>query len=369
MAIINCPECQHRVSDKAPVCPNCGVEIVGKIIPCSNCGKIILKESIVCPYCDCNNKQSTRKKTKVNDDNSIKSVKKEPFKRKPNKVRRYVIALIFLLLAGGGACYYYYSNKAAHEQRAFEIAMKSDDKSVLKNYLEDFHDAPQEHIDSIRTHLDRLIVIDEEWMNVKMMRSKQPLQDYLAKYPATKHKGEIENMLDSIDWEQAKMANNNDLYQQYINNHPYGKYADEAAEKIKELKAKLVQPEERDAIIKVIRQFFISVNKRNESDMCACLSNQMTSFLDKGNPSEQDVIDWMNRQYRDDVTEITWQLNNDFNIVKREVGENAYEYAVIFTAIRKTKNSNETSVSENYRVAAIISPDTKLSEMKIRKLA
>ena len=25
MALINCPECSHRISDKAPTCPNCGV--------------------------------------------------------------------------------------------------------------------------------------------------------------------------------------------------------------------------------------------------------------------------------------------------------------------------------------------------------
>ena len=31
MALINCPECGHQVSDKAPTCPSCGVEIAGKI--------------------------------------------------------------------------------------------------------------------------------------------------------------------------------------------------------------------------------------------------------------------------------------------------------------------------------------------------
>ena len=27
MALINCPECDHRVSESAPACPNCGFEI------------------------------------------------------------------------------------------------------------------------------------------------------------------------------------------------------------------------------------------------------------------------------------------------------------------------------------------------------
>ena len=29
MALINCPECNHEVSDKAPVCPNCGYKLSG----------------------------------------------------------------------------------------------------------------------------------------------------------------------------------------------------------------------------------------------------------------------------------------------------------------------------------------------------
>ena len=30
MALINCPECGHQVSDQAKTCPHCGIEIAGK---------------------------------------------------------------------------------------------------------------------------------------------------------------------------------------------------------------------------------------------------------------------------------------------------------------------------------------------------
>jgi len=29
MALISCPECSHRVSDKAPACPSCGYPVAG----------------------------------------------------------------------------------------------------------------------------------------------------------------------------------------------------------------------------------------------------------------------------------------------------------------------------------------------------
>lgn len=30
MALMNCPECGHEVSDKAEICTNCGYKIAGK---------------------------------------------------------------------------------------------------------------------------------------------------------------------------------------------------------------------------------------------------------------------------------------------------------------------------------------------------
>ena len=40
MALINCPECNHEISDKAGKCPNCGFPIP-KISHCRLCGKEI----------------------------------------------------------------------------------------------------------------------------------------------------------------------------------------------------------------------------------------------------------------------------------------------------------------------------------------
>lgn len=47
MALINCPECQHRVSDKATSCPECGHPI--KEMPVEE------KNKISCPSCKSTN--------------------------------------------------------------------------------------------------------------------------------------------------------------------------------------------------------------------------------------------------------------------------------------------------------------------------
>ena len=49
--ILNCPECGHKVSDKAPVCPGCGIEISGHVLICDECGKAYFDSERTCPHC------------------------------------------------------------------------------------------------------------------------------------------------------------------------------------------------------------------------------------------------------------------------------------------------------------------------------
>ncbi len=51
MALIDCPECGGKVSDKAESCPSCGYVI--SEIKCEECGKMMKKGTKVCPSCGC----------------------------------------------------------------------------------------------------------------------------------------------------------------------------------------------------------------------------------------------------------------------------------------------------------------------------
>lgn len=361
--MIECPECGQKISDKAPTCPNCGVEIAGKVVRCKHCGGVYLSEYEKCP--NCNKQQNNIQATSDN----IGKQRQGNTKKKKNSLQPYIITIIVALMIAAAGLYIYKSKRSEKEQQAYEMAMKSTDPILLRNFLNNFSDASQEHIDSIQARLDMLNMIDEEWENVKATKSKIALQDYLAKYPSTNHKAEIDNLLDSIDWQQALKSNNNDMYQQYINDHPYGKYAEDAREKINQLKAKTIQPEERQMVVGLVRKFFLSVNKRDEAGMMSTLSPQMTSFIGMLNPSEADVKRWMNRLYKEGVTEIIWRLNNDYSLNKREVGDNAYEYTAVFSATEDIKYSDEAkSATEHYKIKATITPDGELSAMSINKI-
>ena len=50
MALIKCPECGAKISDKARSCPHCGVSF-GKRKFCKFCGESIDEDCVVCPKC------------------------------------------------------------------------------------------------------------------------------------------------------------------------------------------------------------------------------------------------------------------------------------------------------------------------------
>lgn len=50
MALINCPNCNHKVSDKASSCPKCGFLLVN-LKRCSECNSVIPEKEASCPVC------------------------------------------------------------------------------------------------------------------------------------------------------------------------------------------------------------------------------------------------------------------------------------------------------------------------------
>jgi RNA polymerase subunit RPABC4/transcription elongation factor Spt4 len=50
MSMINCPECQNSVSDKASTCPHCGFPLDNKK-SCPECGALVSKDESICTSC------------------------------------------------------------------------------------------------------------------------------------------------------------------------------------------------------------------------------------------------------------------------------------------------------------------------------
>ncbi len=383
MAIIKCPECGHQISDKAPVCPSCGVEIAGKITKCLNCGEVYFKEQEMCPNCHrptsftpqpvnapLSPVPPTPQETKPNisGQTGAKQPTVDATKKKKGNRTILIISFIFAILVCGILYYYYNDANKNKELEAYEYAMQSNDPMVLQSYLDTYKDADEAHRDSIMAHLNMLQQVDQDWTNAIVSGSKEALEAYLQKYPNSPHKEEAWNKIDSIDWQFAQKTNTVDSYQAYLDSHSDGSHIEEAENALKKIKSQDVQPEEKQMVSGLFKQFFQSINSRNEDGLAATCESILSSLLGKSSATTSDIITFMHKLYKEDITNMNWHINNDYQIKKREVGDQEYEFQVQFTARQDVTHTNGTSTENNYKISATVSPDGKISAFNLAKL-
>lgn len=382
MAIIKCPECGHSISDKAPMCPNCGVEIAGKVIKCRYCGEYYFKTETSCPHCH-NEVAGTLQKdqsdaqqpevdvqahTSTYMENSPEHGNANNNRRKNNKTVIIISAIIAVLIVGI-ALYAYNKAQGNKEMEEYNIAMNSNDPMVLQMYLDNFKDAPQAHIDSISAHLQRIKLQDQDWTDAVVSGSKTALLEYIKTHPNSPYEEEALAKIDSIDWELCKKTNTAEAYQAYIDGHATDKYNhyEEAMIALKKIKLSEVSIDERQAISNIFHNFFLSINTKDENSLTANVSD-FINFLGKQDATKNDVVSFMHKLYKIDVESMMWGISGNYDIGKKEIGDEQYEYNTTFTAKQKIKKTDGTEVVNTYRINAKINPDWKITEMSMTKI-
>lgn len=405
MAIIKCPECGHQISDKAPVCPSCGVEIAGKVTKCTNCGEVYFKELGMCPNCHMPYAEGTNRlssepttptpqpvtpppapttppqPTTSKPRTSVPPVPpdpptpqtaptNQPQEPTPKKSMRgtLIISFIFAIIVCGIMYYFYDSANKNKEQEAYEYAMKSTDPMVLQSYLDTYKDADQAHIDSIQSHLSLLRQTDNDWTNAIVSGSKEALEAYLQKYPNSPHKQEAWNRIDSIDWVLAKNADTADAYQNYLDEHVDGSHIEEAENALKKVKSRDLSTEEKAMVTGLFRQFFQSINSHNADGLTATCDDVLSSLLGKVQATKADVVTFMDKLYKEDVANMNWHINNDYQIKKREVGDEEYEYQVQFSALQDVDHTDGSKKENLFKISAAVSPDGKITFFNMSKI-
>ncbi len=356
MAVIKCPECGHETSDKAPTCPNCGVEILGKILECPSCGEVYFIGNKTCPKCN-----AAAPRVKIED---------KP-KKKTHKVRNFFIAffiILFILAVGAGVLYYFYNNaRNEKEQSEYEFALTSKDAQVLQSYLDNFQDAPKDHIDIIEEHLKGLNLEDSDWTNAVMKGTKAALSEFLQKYPDTPHQKEILYRIDSIDWDHCSTINTSEAYKSYIDNHYDGAHYDEAVNAMRKVQASELNSTDERMISSIFHNFFSAISSRDEENLVADVGDNI-DLLEKSDATRNDVITFMNKLYKPDVEGMIWSLSDVYDITKTENLDGTYNYAVQFRVKQDVQKIDDTIVTNIYRVNANISSSGKITRIAMTKI-
>ena len=99
MALITCPGCGNKVSDKAMYCPKCGrkINISGKV--CMECGTVLMENEKECHNCGCpverdKNNVPTFNTYEVNKNLEVKTAMN---RQKASKITK-ILCIIFICI-------------------------------------------------------------------------------------------------------------------------------------------------------------------------------------------------------------------------------------------------------------------------------
>lgn len=365
--IIKCPECGHQVSDKAPICPSCGVEIAGHLIKCSYCGEIYLKEDAVCPNChhsastDNSGNEDDVKTEPVKDDSqnngdysetetssvelvvSAESIEEEPRldgtptqdtltiespssdaevstddvivkpESKNNNHTPLFVSLLIALVICAVLLFFYKRGNDNHEAEEYKIALKSNNRQVMEQYLEDYPNAPLIHINSIRDLLKQTQQNNDEWGRVIQQNTIASYKTYLDAHPNTPYKNEILKRVEELYWNDVVNQNTEAAYLGYREKYPKGIHVKEADEKLKIMLDNTSTPSEEKVAVSAVRQFLQGLNSKSTSKIEGVTASSF-NFLGAGGATIADVSKYMREKlYQADVKEITWQLGTVLN--------------------------------------------------------
>jgi hypothetical protein len=143
-----------------------------------------------------------------------------------------------------------------------------------------------------------------------------------------------------------------------------------------ELKNVEVTPEEMDMAKGVCRKFLQAINSRNEVKLLSTVTEILDSFLNRTGATNQDVVTFMNKLYKDDITNMNWYMMDDFKAEKVDnvngnVNVNGnYNIRVQFGAEQRMERTdpNKEKIAK-YIIFADVTPEGLITRFNMKKVA
>lgn len=381
MAIIKCPECGHEVSSAAEKCPNCGVAIAGNIMTCPDCGRVVLRSTTVCPSCGAKltapspasapspvtprREESGKKYNNLDPYGSMSPAPKDG-KKKKGVVTGVVIAVAVVVIAVLAYVLIGNAQSAKNEQEAYENVIASSDTALYNQYLRDFPDG--KHADEVKAKLSTLVTEIKDWNDACVNNSRSSFVNFLSNHPGSPYEQACKDKIDSLDFQDALAAGTPDALQMYIQNHPDGKYIDQATAAQKNINDTKVQPEEAQQIKSLCSQFFTALSSKDEATLTQAVAAKMDNFLNKHGATHADVMNFAERLNSGDSKK-DFSLNNDYRITKLPQGDGEYAYKVSFSVDENSVSGEGEEKLSTYYVTAQVNPQMKISQLLMRRVS
>lgn len=369
MSIINCPDCGNKVSTMAGTCPTCGVSIRGHLIKCDQCGAYYLDHESQCPQCGA---AVTKTAPEPDTTQSSEPTTTPQPEKKRGKGRIFLraagvtFALIVLgSLAVGGYYHYHVQQDIRLEQKRFAELERLSDPRFFEQFLQDFPNSVYK--DNVQKRLNVLNMQQKEWEMV-VTGNREALQKFLEKYPNSYHVRQCEQLIDSMDWQDALADTTGKGIDRYLEQHPEGHYADLAAQRKNELAKTSVSLTEKSMIRGTLDIFFNNVMQSADTVKVAQVIVQpMESFCGKKGATAQDVMQYMEQKKGKDVIGIHYTVANVLNVRRESLSDGTLGYHVECT-VDETVSRSDTSKPANkcYNISCRMTADRRVIQMSIK---
>lgn len=217
MAIIQCPECKHEVSDQAVSCPHCGYPIAERISK---------------------KKKSSRAGVTI-----------------------AIISIVIIALAAAASWWIFFRGGGDNEEtKAYETIVRFEQENnvdslecALNRYLDTYNPDAQ-HYSQVKDMGDRFFAERDEWKHTESQNSVEAIHCFLDDHPVGYFHTTALNRLDSLQFAIALSEDTKEAYEFYLTRYGEGLYVNSARLKIDSIdkvlitKKKLIEEAARDSL-------------------------------------------------------------------------------------------------------------------------
>lgn len=369
MSMIKCPECGERVSTMAGTCPHCGINIADNLRQCPSCSEYCLLTQDTCPHCGAPLPAEAAEEN-VPEEQTVQETpqEKQPAgQKKKNKSLIFSVSLAFIIVIIVCGVYYLdYKNNAEREEREYNMLENTSNPEYYNDFLAKYPKSI--HYQEVKDRLNVLLDETEEWNTMLQNISRDGIQKFMSDHPYSRRLHECEDMIDSIDWNEARSKNTEEAIVLYLNDHPNGKYAEEASERKNELSLMKITAQDKAFITGALENFFtVAMSKQDVALISEFIPEKMENFCGTQDATPEQIISFAKNKMAADVMGLHYTIENDMDVRKQTLSDGTTGFAATFTLqeIISRSDTNQPG-TKSYQVTALLNAEHKICRMAIR---
>ena len=371
--MIKCPECGERVSTMAGTCPHCGINISGNLKQCPNCNEYCLNTQDKCPACGAvlsivinDNRNELPTPTHSQEVGNQNGGNGKPVKKR-NKALIFastIAALIFLII--GGLFYLDFRNDRIREETEFARLEDTSNPEYYNDFLAKYPTSP--HYQEVKERLNVLLDETEEWEKMMQQISRAEIEKFMKAHPYSRRLHICKDMVDSIDWSEAKKLDTEEAIVNYLNNHPNGRYAEEASQLKNQLGLMRITAQDKAIIRGSLENFFtVAMSKQDIALISEAIPEKMEDFCGTQDATPEQIVAFAKNKMAADVMGLHYTIGDDFAVRKQTISDGTTGYAVDFTLQELISRSDTNQPgTKSYKVSALLNAEHKIVKMAIR---